>query len=313
MTLNSKNLTYVLTVAEERSFSNAAKLLYISQPSLSQSISAIEKELGTPIFDRSSIPLSLTYAGEKYIKAATEILAIERKLKLEIEDILGSRSGRLVIGLSSLRCVSIIPYIFPIFLKEFPGVELILKESSNEVLTEMVREGKVDLALATPPDSREIDSVPLLMDKILLAVYPDHPLIQNLHRQTPDAHHGFPRIDLTVFKNDPFILLTPENTVRNISDQIFSDYHITPRIILESASIELAHRLVTQGTGLTFILESMINLYGLEQQSCYFQFTKRDYTHNLNICYRKDCYLSNIMLNFIRIAQTQTQQQLSST
>ncbi|UWG98907.1 LysR family transcriptional regulator [Dehalobacter sp. DCM] len=310
--MNTKNLIYVLTVAEERSFSNAAKLLYISQPSLSQSISAIEKELGTPIFDRSSIPLSLTYAGEKYLKAATEILAIERKLNLEIEDILGNRSGRLVIGLSSLRCASIIPHIFPIFLKEFPGVELILKEGSNEKLTEMVVEGKADLALATPLDNREMDSVPLLKDNVLLAVYHDHPLIQNLSGQKSGAQNEFQQIDLTVFKEDPFILLSPENHVRNISDQIFTDYHIVPRIILESASIELAHRLVTQGMGLTFILESMINLYGLEEQSRYFQFTTGAYTHNLNICYRKDSYLSKIMLNFIRIAQTQTQQQFTA-
>lgn len=304
--MNTKNLTYVLTIAEERSFSNAAKRLYLSQPSLSQSISAIEKELGTPIFDRSTIPLSLTYAGEKYIKAATKILTIEQRLKLEIEDILDSRSGRLVIGISSLRCANIIPYIFPIFQKEFPGVELILREGSNEKLTDMVLNGKVDLALATPLDNRELDSVPLLKDKVLLATCKDHPLAQ-----PSNAKNNFPKIDLNDFRNDPFILLSPDHNVRGISNQIFRDYNITPHIILESASIELAHRLVTQGMALTFILESMITLYGPEQQACYFQFNTGDYTHNLNICYRKDHYLSKIMLNFIRIAQTEIQHQLA--
>ncbi len=296
--MNTKNLTYVITVAEERSFSNAAKRLYLSQPSLSQSISSIEKELGTLIFDRSTIPLSLTYAGEKYIKAAAQILSLEQNLKLEIQDILDDRRGRLIIGISPLRSANIIPYIFPIFRKEFPNIELILLEGTNSKLTDMVLKGKVDLALATPFDTPEMESVPLLNDEVLLAAYKNHPIAQKLN-----IENDFPKIDLNSFKNEPFILLSPENDVRLITDKIFSDYNIIPRVILETTSLSLAHHLVTQGMAITFILASMINLYIPEQQGCYLRFSIGNYSHNLRICYRKDHYLSKIMLNFIRMAQ----------
>ncbi|NLO98083.1 MAG: LysR family transcriptional regulator [Peptococcaceae bacterium] len=298
--LNTKNLIYVLTVAEERSFSNAAKKLYLSQPSLSQSISAIERELGTPIFDRSTIPLSLTYAGEKFIKAASEILSIERRLKREVEDILDSKSGRLVIGISSLRCTDIIPIVFPIFQKQYPSVELVLKEGSNEKLMEMVLTGKVDLALANPINNPELDSIPLILDRVLLAMYREHPLAQ----QTLDRHN-LPIIDMQAIKDEPFIIISPEHHVRKIADKIFSDHNVTPRVILETSSIELAHRLVTQGMALTMVLESMVNYQ--QPAASYFRF-KNEYTHSLNICYRKNDYLSKIMLNFINIAKEATKQ-----
>ncbi|NLL51867.1 MAG: LysR family transcriptional regulator [Peptococcaceae bacterium] len=298
--LNTKNLIYALTVAEERSFSNAAKKLYLSQPSLSQSISALEKELGAPIFDRSTIPLSLTYAGEKFIKAASEILSIERRLKREIEDILDSKSGRLVIGISSLRCTNIIPLAFPIFQKKYPSVELVLEEGSNEKLTEMVLSGKVDLALANPINNADLDSIPLILDRVLLAVYHEHPLAQ----QTQDKHN-LPIIDMEKVKDDPFIIISSEHHVRKIADKIFSDHNITPKVILETSSIELAHRLVAQGMALTMVLESMVNYH--QPAASYFRF-ENEYTHSLNICYRKNDYLSKIMLNFIDIAKKVTTQ-----
>ena len=65
--MNPKHAQYMLTVYQEGSITNAAKKLYVSQPSLSQMIKLVESNLGAPIFNRSTDPLTLTYAGEKYI------------------------------------------------------------------------------------------------------------------------------------------------------------------------------------------------------------------------------------------------------
>ena len=65
--MDLKEFEYVLTINEERSFSKAAKKLFISQPSLSQYINRLESQLGVTIFDRNTIPLSLTFEGELYI------------------------------------------------------------------------------------------------------------------------------------------------------------------------------------------------------------------------------------------------------
>ena len=74
--MNTRQLEYVIAVAEERSFSKAADKLHISQPSLSQYIRNIEKSLEVNLFDRSVTPLSLTEIGEVYVKTAYSIIAL---------------------------------------------------------------------------------------------------------------------------------------------------------------------------------------------------------------------------------------------
>lgn len=82
--MNLKKLKYIVTIAELRSISKAANELFISQPSLSSILSNLEKELGVTLFNRSTSPLSLTYAGEKYVETANKILSLENNLKKRV-------------------------------------------------------------------------------------------------------------------------------------------------------------------------------------------------------------------------------------
>ena len=91
--MNIKHAQYMLTVLQEGNITNAAKKLYISQPSLSQMIKLVENNLGTPIFNRSTDPITLTYAGQRYMDAARQVLAINENLKKEIEEITQDRKS----------------------------------------------------------------------------------------------------------------------------------------------------------------------------------------------------------------------------
>ena len=97
--MNPKHAQYMITVFQEGSITNAAKKLYVSQPSLSQMIKLVETNLGTPIFNRSTDPLTLTYAGEKYIEAAQKILTINANLAREIEEINDEEHGKIRLGI----------------------------------------------------------------------------------------------------------------------------------------------------------------------------------------------------------------------
>ena len=83
--MNDKHIQYVLAIAQEGSFTAASKKLYVSQPSLSQTIKLIERDLGAQIFDRNTTPISLTPEGQKYIIAAQKVADIRRKLQEEIK------------------------------------------------------------------------------------------------------------------------------------------------------------------------------------------------------------------------------------
>ena len=78
--MNLKQARYICAIAREGSITAAAKKLYVSQPSLSQMLKQVEGELGVALFDRSVSPFQLTYAGEKYLQAANNILAANERL-----------------------------------------------------------------------------------------------------------------------------------------------------------------------------------------------------------------------------------------
>src|SRR4051812_40345580 len=93
-----RQLQYALMIAEERNFSRAAKKLHLAQPSLSQQIMKLEKELGIQLFERRPGDLQLTYAGERFIDQASKILDQVEQLKQEMMDVAQNQKGQLIIG-----------------------------------------------------------------------------------------------------------------------------------------------------------------------------------------------------------------------
>lgn len=88
-------MKYVYEVYKERSFSNAARNLYISQPALSGMIKKIEKNIGMPLFDRSTTPIQLTECGKKYIKTAEKIMSLEDEFAYYVGKLDELKTGRL--------------------------------------------------------------------------------------------------------------------------------------------------------------------------------------------------------------------------
>ena len=100
--MDSKQIQYILKVAECQNITRAAEQLYVSQPALSHFISKAEEELGAKIFNRGTTPLTLTQAGEHYVKTARMMMALEENLRQEIDDLNNSRDGEIRLGLSDM-------------------------------------------------------------------------------------------------------------------------------------------------------------------------------------------------------------------
>ena len=91
-------IDYVYEVYKEKSFSAAAKNLYVSQPALSSSIKKIESRLGITIFDRSSQPISLTDEGKVYVEAIEKIMSIKKGLETRLSDINKLKTGHITVS-----------------------------------------------------------------------------------------------------------------------------------------------------------------------------------------------------------------------
>ena len=91
--MDFREMTYITTIADCGSITAAARKLYISQPSLSYIVSKVEQETGAKLFERKNYPLTLTYAGEKYVETARKILSLNDNMRRELMDITGGEKG----------------------------------------------------------------------------------------------------------------------------------------------------------------------------------------------------------------------------
>ena len=126
--MNLKHAQYMMTILQEGSITAAAKKLFISQPSLSQMVKLVETNLGTAVFNRTTEPLSLTPAGEKYMEAAGQILAIHANLEREIEEIRAEEHGKIKFGIPVQRGMMLLPLALPRFFEAYPHVTVELFE-----------------------------------------------------------------------------------------------------------------------------------------------------------------------------------------
>ena len=134
--MNFKQFKYVLTLADEHSFSSAADVLNITQPSLSQYIKKIEREIGAVLFDRTNGDVRLTDAGRAYIEVGRKMLDLEHQLEKQLSDIAAYKSGTISIGISAHRSVALMPSVVKEFKKLYPGITLQIVEKKRHELIE---------------------------------------------------------------------------------------------------------------------------------------------------------------------------------
>lgn len=293
---------YVLTLAEEKSFSKASKKLYISQPSLSQYILKLEERIGLQLFDRSTIPLQLTFAGELYIGMARNILDLQAQLSQQLEDISNMKIGRLTIGLSTFRSSYILPKILPAFMQAFPGIDVVLMEGTVNELEEYARKGTTDLSFMTAPMQEDLFSYqPILTEELLLAVPPNHRLCQIPGYCDPNTSVR-PRISLADLRYDSFIVLG--HRLRQTTIDLCQQAGFKPKILLTTKSTEAAHAIVAEGIGVTIIPDTLIWFGNISKHPKYFSIEHPETDQlstirTLTLAYHKGRYLSKAAREFI--------------
>lgn len=308
--INFLNLEYFLVAAEELNFTKAAKKLFISQQSLSNHISHMERELDTVLFNRTS-PMTLTYAGQVLKLRARQLLELKEETFQELSDIKDFSRGQLIIGVSHTRGRIILPEILPVYRERFPGIDLKLVEGNSSSLADGLLHGRVDLIIDMMPFKVEnVETIPVCQEEILLAV-PD----AVLHRYFPEQAEAIKRqlsehVDLSLLSHCPFLLIHPGNRVRTIADELFEEAQFTPNIVLETENIETVLALAMKGMGITFYPRMFISGHRELQEKLAqktpvtFYSLDRENTHRvLAIGCHKGHYMSRAAKEFIRIAK----------
>ncbi len=248
--LNSQNLSYFIAVADERNFTKAAEKLFISQQALSSHIAVIEKELDVTLFSRKP-SLKLTYAGQVFYRHAQKLLKDYSELYNELNDVKERKRGELTIGMSHTRGHLLLPKMLPLFMKEYPLIEIRVLEDNVEQLEQALIKKTIDFAIihdtASNPD---IVYTPLLPEKILLVVssqllnrYENCQSIRKTLKETGK---------ISCMEEIPFLLNKKGNISREISNRIFQEENWKPNILLETENIETIGEMCINGIGAVF-------------------------------------------------------------
>ena len=298
--MDLKQFEYVLTVMEEKNFSRAAKRLFISQPSLSQYISRLENQLGFEIFDRSTVPLTLTYEGELYVETALKVIEMFDNLNRRIRESSQLKAGRLNLGLTPSKASNTLPVVLPVFKEKYPGIELNITEATSFQLENMLMDGKVDLCMMNLPiQNKNIAYEPIISENLFLAAPPD--FVSPYEK--PSGSGEYPIIELKHLRDENFILMHPEQRIRQISDSTFLSAGIRPKVVMETGSIDTALRLSASGAGFSFVPESSARFSGLAKPPKYYSISE-GFSWTLVVAYKNNSASNKLRDAFIQTVRS---------
>lgn len=296
--MNLKHAQYIMEIIKEGSITNASKTMHVSQPALSQTIKAVEKYLGAPIFLRNTNPIVLTEAGKKYIAAVKQVITISSNLLHEVADIQYEGYGNLKLGIPVQRAMQMLPKVVPVFHKHYPHIKLEISEAGSNITENEVLNGGVDLAvLTTVPTNDELAYELVETEDVMLVANKKTQLAQRIPDATP--------IYITEAKNEEFISILEGHNVRRVQDTLFSVYEVKPTIALETSSIEVGKRMVSSMKAVFICPDVYLDPYFLSQNRCVVYpllgIANKRYCY---VCCRKDAYLSPYARALIELIST---------
>ena len=296
---------YLDTLITAGSFSKAARVLQISQPSISQFVHRLETEVGTELVDRTAKPLRLTYAGECFMRTEREIEQLRSMRSRLIADIDEGVRGHVTIGSSHYRSTFFLAEVLPIFRREYPGVTVSLAEGTTKELEDFAFDGVTDLSLVIAPLYRdELEYAELFRERYLLAMSPEARVAKTVPQPASYASMPFNRLN-----GEPFITIKQGQKFRNLYEDLCRATRTTPRVMLESESPVAALHLASAGLGATFVTQTLAKRCRPAQPVRYFTIEPARPDRMVVAAYRKNGYLTKAARSLIevmrRVAETE--------
>jgi DNA-binding transcriptional LysR family regulator len=247
-----RHFRYFIAVAEELSFTKAARRLHISQPPLSQHVQEIERELGALLFRRNRSHVALTDTGRLFLDEARSVV---QQASHAVD--MAKRAGRGEVGVLRIGFTATAPFthVFSAairaFRRESPGVRLNLEYSMTEPVIEALRTSELDVGFVRPmtdslPD--DIATILVMTDKLMAVLHADHPLAAS---KQP--------IPIEMLAKEPFVLRA-SGAHSGYYEQIYqccTQAGFFPQIAQEAKEAATILGLVAAGLGVTILPASL--------------------------------------------------------
>ena len=257
--MDFRDFTYVKAIAEYRTLSKAAEMLYVAQPSLTKFLQKLEQEIGTPLFERINKQMQPTYAGKEFLRTGEQILLLQDKLRFTLKQAVNHTEGILSLAITPVRGAYVLPVILPLFKERYPNYHIEIFERPISEAETALENGAVDLAIYSQPTrNRNLDYIHINQEEVLLCIPQDFPYQKYIQQRDGFSH---PWIDLSLFKDMVFYSNDPQQAqVARFGQQLLSTYHLHPPMtILRSLDTCLA--LASRGVGVAFCYDICIRYF----------------------------------------------------
>ncbi len=236
-----KALRHFVEVVRQGGFSHAAKVVFVSQPTVSKAVKQLEDELGVPLLERLGHRTQLTDAGHVVYRRALAMLAEREDLLAELGDLRGLARGVLRLGLPPLGSNTLFAPLFAEFRSRYPGIEIRLLEHGSQRLEEAVLAGEIELGGSLLPVADAFDWQPVREDPLVVLLPAAHPLA------------GEPALGLAELAKTPFILFEGGFVLnRRILDACRRRGYV-PVEAARSGQVDFIVALVAAGLGAAFL------------------------------------------------------------
>jgi len=234
-------LRYLIAVAEHGNFTRASEKLFVTQPTLSQQIINLERELGHKLFHRLGRKAVLTEAGTIFLDRARRILFEADNAAKELQDDPGLER-RIHVGAIPTVAPYLLPPLVALCRERHPNLQINFREDFRPQLVRGVLEGELDLGItAQPVINKQVAIESLMFEPLMLVVGCDHPLAKLEHVVSKDL------------ANETFVLLGNSSSVAEQVQSFCGDHQIDPRIGFRCAQVATVKSFVAIGAGISIL------------------------------------------------------------
>jgi len=303
---------YVYEIYREKSFSRAAKKLYIAQSSLSLTVQKLEKNLGFIIFDRSTSPVSLTREGKIYTEYLEEIMEQEKNMYRRIHSASHPTDETIAVGNAFFVSRFLLPDACSKFCKSFPNVEVKINMGETSFysdLFEMLDKGTLDMLIGIRFDDKNYTGIPLLQEKYVIALSKKYHGADALepytctYKEILSGNIPPDKIiyDYSLFKNIEFLKINSSGIIWEDMSNFLMHCPLSPCNISSCRNIDVIYDMMLSGLGAAITTDAVISYHSPDDDVLYFVVDTPKPTCQSYVIYKKDKLLSGSMRGFIDI------------
>ncbi|WP_261817241.1 LysR family transcriptional regulator [Vibrio gallicus] len=288
--MNTKELRYFVTLVECNNFTRASEMLFVTQPTISKALKALEENYGQSLVHRRGREIELTQSGEVVYHYAKSILASFSEMELKLADMQQLKAGHITIGIPPM-VGHLHSELLQDFIGQYPNIDVSIVEGGGRRLEKSLIDGAIDVAISMLPTHKPQFEYQLLDDYPIYVVLPKHP-----------QWEGEQPLRLSELQDIPFYLYTSEFTITQIIEQLCVKKGFKPKIGVKSSQWDFLAAMVKSGGGVSFMPKPIC--LKLNADDYCFRTLADDLNWKIALMWDKDRYLSKASEAFVELVRS---------